>query len=513
MTSRTGESRPASLSGPIIANGFAAAVAFWTAWFFTHLPWLGLPESVSMPVLVAVWIGAACVLSLRVHAAARLKAGAGAGLVTGLLGLAIVGSKLRPAQAVAGTPEAEVVPQAWMISLAFLAAGVVIGVLASAVVLKRREPEGPANWLGRLAIWVTISVAPLIFVGGLVTSTNSGLAVPDWPNTFGTNMFLYPIGPRAPGGVFLEHSHRLFGTLAGTGVLILTLWACLRGAASTLRTGVLAVFGVTLVGVLAMLGLRMSAAEGTFAGRWGSELALVLTLAGVGVAAGIVVARTKPGDRWTRVWSLALLAVIVIQGYMGGMRVEAKNQGLAMVHGVAAQALLGGLAMLATYLSTAFAALPGAGGFEHTRRARALGTAAMHSLLLQLVLGAWYRHFPSPHVLWTHVVFSVVVSIAAMLAGFAAGGIRGEDAAHPAARTASKLGVAVGAVVALQFVLGWVAFMARGDANSVDPVRAVLRTAHQANGALLIGLTSGLFVLVRGIHRAARAEGDAGPRH
>lgn len=505
MTPPSGDQRSASLAGPIVANGFAAAVALWTAWFFTHLPWLGLPESVSMPCLVAIWLLVTAFLSLRVPPAARLRAGAGAGLVTALLGLAIVGSKLRPAQSVAGSPEADLVPQAWIISLAFLAAGGVVGALASAIVLKVRQPESPANWLGRLAIWVTLSVAPLIFVGGLVTSTNSGLAVPDWPNTFGTNMFLYPIGPRAPGDVFLEHSHRLFGTLAGTGLLILSLWTCLRGATPSLRTRFLAVFGVTLVGVLAMLGLRVSAADGTFASRWGSELALALTLAGIGVAGAILVSRTQPGDRWTRVWSLVLLAVIVVQGYMGGMRVEAKNQGLAMVHGVAAQALLGGLAMLATYLSTAFTTLPGTGGFENTRRARALATAAMHSLLLQLVLGAWYRHFPSPHVLWTHVVFSVVVSIAAMLAGFAAGGIRGEDVAHPAARAASKLGVAVGVAVALQFILGWIAFMARGDTNAVDPVRALLRTAHQANGALLIGLTSGLFVLVRRIHLSARA--------
>lgn len=512
MTPHSGDSSSASQFGAILANGFAAAVALWTAWFFTHLPWLGLAESVSLPMVVAVWFVAAALTARRVAPGNRLKVGAGSGLVTALLGLAIVGSKLRPAQTVAGTPEADLVPQAWMICVAFLGAGCVIGLLASAIVLKAKASEGPANWLGRLAIWVTISVAPLIFVGGLVTSTGSGLAVPDWPNTFGTNMFLYPIGPRAPGGVFLEHSHRLFGTLAGTGVLILALWTCLRGAAASLRTRFLWVFGVTLVGVLAMLGLRISAAEGTLAARWGSELALALTLAGIGVAAGVVVSRTPPGDRWVRVWSLVLLAIIVIQGYMGGVRVEARNQGLAMVHGIAAQALVGGLAMLATYLSTAFSSLPGGGGFENTRRARALATAAMHSLLLQLVLGAWYRHFPSPHVLWTHVVFSVVVSIAAMLAGFAAGGIRGEDAAHPAARGASRLGVAVGVVVAFQFILGWIAFMARGDTNSVEPVRALLRTAHQANGALLIGLTAGLFVLVRGIHRSGQEKAGSAAR-
>ena len=64
-----------------------------------------------------------------------------------------------------------------------------------------------------------VAVAPLLFVGGLVTSTNSGMAVPDWPNTFGSNMFLYPLGPRAQPDVYLEHSHRLFGTLVGLATL------------------------------------------------------------------------------------------------------------------------------------------------------------------------------------------------------------------------------------------------------------------------------------------------------
>jgi hypothetical protein len=41
---------------------------------------------------------------------------------------------------------------------------------------------------------VVCIAAPLLFVGGLVTSTNSGMAAPDWPATYGMNMFLYPLG-------------------------------------------------------------------------------------------------------------------------------------------------------------------------------------------------------------------------------------------------------------------------------------------------------------------------------
>ena len=58
---------------------------------------------------------------------------------------------------------------------------------------------------------------PLLWVGGLVTTTNSGMAVPDWPTTYGYNPFLYPLqtwfnGPR---DIFYEHSHRLLGALIG----------------------------------------------------------------------------------------------------------------------------------------------------------------------------------------------------------------------------------------------------------------------------------------------------------
>ena len=43
-----------------------------------------------------------------------------------------------------------------------------------------------------LAIATTAVAFPLIFMGGLVTSKGAGMSVPDWPNSFGYNMFLFP---------------------------------------------------------------------------------------------------------------------------------------------------------------------------------------------------------------------------------------------------------------------------------------------------------------------------------
>jgi len=60
----------------------------------------------------------------------------------------------------------------------------------------------------------------LIIVGGLVTNTGSALAVPDWPTTFGHNMFLFPWS-RMIGGIFYEHAHRLIGS--GVGLLTMAL--------------------------------------------------------------------------------------------------------------------------------------------------------------------------------------------------------------------------------------------------------------------------------------------------
>lgn len=72
------------------------------------------------------------------------------------------------------------------------------------------------------AIGLSVATFFLLFAGGMVTSTNSGLAVPDWPNTFGQNMFLYPPS-MMKGGIFYEHGHRLFASLVG----FLTIGICL----------------------------------------------------------------------------------------------------------------------------------------------------------------------------------------------------------------------------------------------------------------------------------------------
>lgn len=78
----------------------------------------------------------------------------------------------------------------------------------------------------RIAQLTTGATLLLIFMGGLVTSHGAGMSVPDWPNSYGYNMFTFPPS-RWIGGIFYEHTHRLMGTVVGLLTIVLTViaWA------------------------------------------------------------------------------------------------------------------------------------------------------------------------------------------------------------------------------------------------------------------------------------------------
>ena len=73
------------------------------------------------------------------------------------------------------------------------------------------------------AALVAASTAALIFAGGLVTSTGSGLSVPDWPNTYGWFMWAFPVS-KMVGGIFYEHLHRLIASTVGFLIVVLAIW-------------------------------------------------------------------------------------------------------------------------------------------------------------------------------------------------------------------------------------------------------------------------------------------------
>ena len=118
-------------------------------------------------------------------------------------------------------------------------------------------------WPHRLAVVLACATFPLLFVGGLVTSKGAGLAVPDWPTTFGYNMFLYPWS-KMVGNVFYEHSHRLVASAVGLLTIALTVAFWLRERRHWLRwLGIAALLLVILQGVIG--GLRVVLLENTLA--------------------------------------------------------------------------------------------------------------------------------------------------------------------------------------------------------------------------------------------------------
>ena len=90
----------------------------------------------------------------------------------------------------------------------------------------------------------------LIFMGALVTSHQAGLSVPDWPTTYGENMFLFPI-EKWQGGIFYEHSHRLMASVVGLLTTVLFIWTLLKELRKWVKvTTCLAMAAVILQGTL-----------------------------------------------------------------------------------------------------------------------------------------------------------------------------------------------------------------------------------------------------------------------
>lgn len=118
------------------------------------------------------------------------------------------------------------------------------------------RPAVLSPWLNRFAWLTALATLLLICSGGMVTSKGVGLAVPDWPTTFGYNMFLFPVS-KWVGGIFFEHTHRLIASIVGQLTIILAVWLWRKDERLWVRRlGFIAVGCVILQGVLG--GLRVT---------------------------------------------------------------------------------------------------------------------------------------------------------------------------------------------------------------------------------------------------------------
>src|SRR5438105_3381944 len=140
-----------------------------------------------------------------------------------------------------------------------------------------------SHWPHRLAVALALVTFPLIWVGGLVTTYDAGMAVPDWPGTYGYNLLRYPWQTwlAGPWDLFIEHGHRLLGAMAG-------------------------LLSIALVAVVLLTDRR----------------------------------------RWLVIASLGALALVIVQGVLGGARVLFDERLIALIHGCIGPlffAYLGGL--------------------------------------------------------------------------------------------------------------------------------------------------------------------------
>lgn len=193
-------------------------------------------------------------------------------------------------------------------------------------------PSGTPPALHAYAVFVAVSILVLICSGGLVTSNDAGLAVPDWPTSFGYNMFAFPLSRwLAPGGVRLEHAHRLIAISEGMLTIVLAAW------------------------------------------MW----------------------RAEP-RRWVRLLAYATLGAVVFQGVLGGLRVVLRADWIGIVHGCFAQAFFALTAFIALATSRWWQrlGLPDrrrAAGETLAGMSRKVAVV-MALIYLQLALGASMRH-------------------------------------------------------------------------------------------------------------------------
>lgn len=104
--------------------------------------------------------------------------------------------------------------------------------------------------LHRFSKFVCGCTVLLLLAGSLVTSTDSGLSVPDWPTTYGWNMFTFPPS-KWVGGILYEHGHRLIASTVGFLTIILAVWLWrVEPRRWMVRLGVAALAAVILQGVL-----------------------------------------------------------------------------------------------------------------------------------------------------------------------------------------------------------------------------------------------------------------------
>lgn len=457
--------------GPGLAVGLGTTLAMWGAGYVTHVPGIA-PDSLAGKAVVGVILLIIMATGLALSGVSTgvgrgWRVGLVAGAVCGGLNLMVLGSLLSEPPVEGGS---SVAPGAGLAAAGFLATSVVLGGVmgaAGGVTLRGRLNliADATRWRFRIFTLAAIGVVPVLLTGGLVTSHNAGLAVPDWPNSYTANMFLYPLS-KMTGGIYYEHTHRLFGTLAGMGCVVafayaMVVWLRRVPCEAPRRGVVLGLVAGVLVLVQGLLGgLRVVMADGS----------------------GDV-------DAWKDQARETVYTGDATQNDFALTVDQATSLNLAAAHGVSGQLTFAALLVIAAMVaprwlncSPSSCAMQRDDGFLRTAAYLLFGGA-----VLQLILGSLTRHHESLMTLMLHASLGTLVVLVSAIAGFRA------SSSHRDTPTLHRLGTVLIGVVVLQFLLGWVATFY--NAPLYDGVRegepggfvVLSATAHQALGAVFLG--------------------------
>ncbi|MCS1411189.1 MAG: Heme A synthase [Verrucomicrobia subdivision 3 bacterium] len=231
------------------------------------------------------------------------------------------------------------------------------------------------------AVVTAVATLGLIGVGGIVTSKGVGMAVPDWPSTYGYNMFFFPVSQWV-GGIFWEHSHRLMASGVGLLTVLLSVWTFGWGGRKFLRFFLAPLLGIG--SLLCFVVAEPQIQDGTLLGG----------LAGLALGTSFFWPRCQPSPRLIQRLSVAAVIGVIGQGVLGGLRVQLFLDDIGIVHAAVAQLFLVLLASIALFTSRWGAAALGR-GVTTTLRTCALGWGLVCLMVLifgQLLLGATMRH-------------------------------------------------------------------------------------------------------------------------
>ncbi len=344
-------------------------------------------------------------------------------------------------------------------------------------------------WLHRLAVLTAVTTFILICMGGLVTSTNSGLAVPDWPTTFGYNMFLYPLSKTVSGFLFSVDPN--LQTDLDNGNLSVELRKALEKNEISVSKNVIISTEVqgsrwklndkanertyTLIKSGERLDVYVHGVLYEHSHRLIGSIVGFLTI----VLMGSIWARDA--RKWMKWLGVIALVAVIAQGVMGGLRVTNLSRVLAIIHACFAQAFFALTASIALFTSRSW--LQALIKFEtiEISRLRNLSLITLGLIYIQFIFGAVLRH--TGNRLDAHLLFAGLVTIHIFLL------LRRILRNHPENPSFVRLILLSSGLLAVQLTLGFGAYLAEFTAfgEGVPPVAGIIiTTAHVAIGALML---------------------------